>query len=110
MAHDQLPVQHDPAAQRFSLDLDGQTAYVHYAPPAPPPGESSTDTTETTPAVIRFDYVFVPPSHRGKGVNSRLLKSAFDHARSAGWTVKATCPYIRDAWLPRHPEVHDLLV
>jgi predicted GNAT family acetyltransferase len=60
--------------------------------------------------VVRFDRVFVPPSHRGRGVAGRLAAAAFDQARAAGWRVRPTCPYLADAWVPRHQEVQDLIV
>lgn len=91
--------RHDPDAQRFTLELDGETAYVNYSPD--PSGDADHD--------VVFSYVFVPPAHRGRGVNHALLNFAFEHARQHGWTVRPTCTYIANAWVPRHPEVHDVL-
>ena len=110
MADTPPPVEHDAESQRFSVTLDGpgEVGYVHYAP-TPSAQPETTDGADSTPHLVRFDYIFVPPAARGSGLNHRLLHAAFDHARAAGWTVEATCPYIRQSWLPRHPEYHDLL-
>jgi predicted GNAT family acetyltransferase len=43
-------------------------------------------------------------------VAGRLAAAAFDQARAAGWRVRPTCPYLADAWVPRHQEVQDLIV
>lgn len=50
----------------------------------------------------------VRPEHEGRGIASRIVTAVFEDARARGLRVIARCPYIL-AWLPRHPEVHDLL-
>ncbi len=88
---------HDPDARRFTLDCDGETAYVSYHPDPNDPG------------VLVFSYILVPPSHRGRGTAGRLLKFAFDHARTHDLKVRPTCPYIAGTYVPRTPAVQDLI-
>ena len=94
---------HEPDRRRFSLTLDHETAEFTYRLAAAGSGGGEAQ------AVMIFNHVFVPPAYRGRGVADRLAKFAFDHAAAEGWRVRATCPYLTDAWLPRHPEAHHLL-
>ena len=86
---------HDAANHRFTLEIDGDTAYVDYQP--------------LGDGVVEYSYVFVPPAHRGRGSAGRLLKFAFDHAREEGWSIRPTCGYIAGQFLPRFPQYHDLI-
>ncbi|MEO0515499.1 MAG: GNAT family N-acetyltransferase [Planctomycetota bacterium] len=90
-----MTIRHDPDAQRFVLPHDGEAAFVSYRP--------------RHDGVVIFDHVFVPASLRGTDTSRRLLQFAFAHAREAGWKVRPTCSYIAGRYVPRHPEVHDLI-
>lgn len=57
---------------------------------------------------IALLHTNVQPEFEGRGIASRFAAWAFEDARVRGLKVVPNCPYIR-AWLPRHPEVHDLL-
>ncbi|MEM6552129.1 MAG: GNAT family N-acetyltransferase [Planctomycetota bacterium] len=95
-----MPITHDPDHCRFLLPLDdSDDAYLLYEPIDP----------DNRPNHISFNSVFVPQSHRGQGLAGQLADFAFDHARSAGWTVYPVCPYLQSAYLPRHPQHTDLL-
>ncbi|MEM9883654.1 MAG: GNAT family N-acetyltransferase [Planctomycetota bacterium] len=88
--------RHDPDTRRFVLELPGgDPAVVDYAP--------FDDGT------VAFTRVYVPPAHRGTDASRRVVAAAFDHARNAGWRVRPVCPYLADRYVPRHPEIHDLL-
>ncbi|MEM1108852.1 MAG: GNAT family N-acetyltransferase [Planctomycetota bacterium] len=86
---------HDPESSCFVLPLQPEPAVVRYEPG----GEG----------VVLFTLVYVPPAHRGTDAARRVLAFAFEHARSAGWKVRPTCSYIAGRYVPRHPEVHDLI-
>ena len=85
-----MSLRHEPDRHRFELSLDDETAYVDYRPLAD--------------GIVDYSYVYVPPSHRGRGSAGRVLKFAFDHARDAGWKVRPTCGYIAGHFLPRFPQ------
>ena len=92
-----MPIHHDPDAGRFTRECGGDTAYVSYHADPDDPG------------VLVFSYVFVPPSHRGRGTAGLLLKAAFDFARDNGKKVRPTCPYIAGQYVARTPAVQDLI-
>jgi predicted GNAT family acetyltransferase len=58
---------------------------------------------------IALLHTEVWPEYEGRGIAGRLVSWVFDDARARGLKVIPRCPYIL-AWLPRHPEVHDLLL
>ena len=97
-----MDIQHDPNAQRFTLQLDGETAFVAYR-------LETAKGSGGRAAVMDYYHVFVPPSHRGQGTAGRLVKFALDHARAEGWKVRPTCPYIAGQFIPRFPEYDDVL-
>ncbi|MEM6459336.1 MAG: N-acetyltransferase [Planctomycetota bacterium] len=87
---------HDPDTRRFALDLPGsEPAVVDYEP--------------LDDGTVAFTRVYVPPAHRGTDASRRVVAAAFDHARAAGWRVRPVCPYLATRYVPRHPEVHELL-
>jgi len=53
--------------------------------------------------------VFVPPALRGQGVAEVLTREALEYAKSKGYQVIPTCPYISKTFLARHPEYQTLL-
>ena len=65
-------------------------------------------TYRLSPRWIALLHTKVQPAFEGRGIASRFAAWAFEDARSRGLKVVPNCPYIR-AWLPRHPEVHDVL-
>jgi predicted GNAT family acetyltransferase len=86
----------DAEACRFVLPLAG--------------GEAATVSYRLLDAGrVAFDHVYVPPSHRGSEASRRVLGYAFDQARRHGWRVRPTCPYIAGRYVPRHPEVQDII-
>lgn len=87
------PIQHDPAAGRFSTTADGHEARLDYQ-------------LQEGWMVIR--HTRVPAAIAGGGVASRLTRAAFDHARDQGWKVRPACAYAA-GWAERHPEYQPLL-
>ena len=49
----------------------------------------------------------VPEAIGGRGIAGELVRAALDHARAAGWKVRAECAY-SDAWIGKHPEYEAL--
>ena len=58
---------------------------------------------------IAFLHTEVRPEFEGRGIASRFVAWAFEDARARHLKVVPNCPYVR-AWLPRHPEAHDVLL
>jgi len=86
-------VQNNPAESRYELNVEGHVAAAYY---------------EIANGVITFVHTEVPPELGGKGVGSRLIKSALDQVRAAGLKVVAQCPFVK-AYIDKHPEYADLL-
>ncbi len=87
-------IRHEPARQRFVLDVAGAAAYLTYRTSAA--------------RVLDFDHTFVPPSARGAGIASQLTAHALAYARSGGYKVIPSCPFVA-SYLRRHPEFRDVL-
>ncbi len=88
-----IPVAHDPALGKFHARVEGQEAYLRYAPA----GEGVLDYAST----------FVPESLRGRGIASAIVRQALDYARADGYRVIPSCWFVRD-FLAKHPEYADL--
>jgi len=87
------PVQHDAGHQRFFLRLEGHEAELTY---------------HLRDAALVIDHTGVPEAIGGRGVASRLVQAAFEHARGQGWQVIPACSYARD-WIARHPDYASLV-
>ena len=59
-------------------------------------------------SVMQITDTAVPPAYRGQGIAEKLCDAAFDYARSEGLAVLPSCKYVRDHFLPRNKECHDL--
>lgn len=81
-------IEHLAEQQRFTLSVDGETAYVDYR-------------IENNGLDIR--HTIVPEAIGGRGIASRLVKAAYDYALEHKLTPVATCAYAA-VWLKRHPE------
>ena len=84
-------IRHDAGAGgegRFSVEVDGVEAELGY--------RLEGDT-------MTILHTGVPAAIGGRGIAGALVRAALDHARGAGWKVRAQCSYA-DAWIGRHPE------
>lgn len=86
-------IHHDPARQRFHLEVDGQVAELAY---------------HRQDGRMVIDHTGVPAAIGGRGLAGELVKAAFDHARAQGWRVVPACAYAA-TWVERHPGYADLL-
>jgi predicted GNAT family acetyltransferase len=85
----------DPARQRYQLLLDdAEVGFIEYDPV----GDAS----------ILIKHTEVLAGHEGKGLGSKLVQAALDHARGQRKTVIPICPYALN-WVRRHPEYHDVV-
>jgi len=83
-----VEVQHDEARRRFTLNRDGQTAYISY---------------RRDHGSMTFLHTEVPPELEGHGLGGSLVRAGLDYARSQGLQVVPLCPFVR-RWIERHPE------
>jgi predicted GNAT family acetyltransferase len=85
-------IRHDPDAGRFSVVVDGHEAELDY---------------RFEGGVMTIHHTGVPDAIGGRGIAGELVRAALDHARAAGWKVRAACAY-SDAWIGKHPEYEAL--
>jgi hypothetical protein len=90
---DALPVRHDPVAERFEIEFEGELAFVAY---------------RREEATVLFTHTEVPSRAQGRGLAALLVRVALDWARSEGLRVRPLCSYVA-AYMRRHPETQDLL-
>ena len=86
-------VRHDPAAQRFTVTVDGVDGVVDY---------------HKEGSVMVLTHTTVPAQIGGRGIAGQLVREAFDYARGQGWKVRPTCSYAA-TWAERHTEYLSLL-
>ncbi|KRG69177.1 GNAT family N-acetyltransferase [Pseudoxanthomonas dokdonensis] len=86
-------IQHDRQRQRFSTQVDGQTAELTY---------------QLHGQQMIIDHTGVPPAIGGRGIAADLVRAALEHARAEGWSVRPACSYAA-AYIQRHPQYADLL-
>ena len=90
-----LEVQHEPAEQRFAVNLsDGSTAVLAYEP-------IGRD-------VLDLQHTVVPAEHRDQGVGQALVRAALSYARERGVRIVPSCPFVA-AWMEEHPEDRELI-
>ena len=80
-------------ANRFELRVDGRLAVAAY---------------ERRGGTITFTHTIVPPALEGRGIGSRLVKTALEQAQAEGLKVVPQCPFVR-AYIERHAEFKNLL-
>lgn len=87
-----IDIAHDPASQRFTTEVDGQSAYLEY---------------EQGDGLIVITHTIVPPAIGGRGIAGDLVRTAFEYAKAEGLKVDPRCSY-SDAWMRKHPEYDPL--
>ncbi len=88
-----LEVKHNATARRFEAVVDNLLARCDY---------------RMHGNTMMLVHTEVPPQLEGRGVASKLVRAAFDHAKSSGMDVLPVCSYV-SAWARRHPDVEPLL-
>jgi predicted GNAT family acetyltransferase len=59
-----------------------------------------------SPGQVVFTHTVVEPEHEGKGIGSRLARTALDDAVERKLRITPVCPFIR-SYLRRHEEYGD---
>ena len=86
-------IQHDTSGQQFLVIVDGARCVLDY---------------RLHGTVMTITHTGVPEAVGGRGIAANLMKTAFEHARSRGWTVVPACSYAA-VFVQRHPEYSDLI-
>ena len=55
-----------------------------------------------------FVHTEVDDAYAGKGIGTKLVKTALDEVRGRGGTIVAICPFV-SAYLRRHPDYDDMI-
>ncbi len=84
-------VNHDPAARRFTTDVDGSRAHLDYT---------------LAGSVMTITHTRVPEAIGGRGIAAELMRAALSAARASGWSVEAACSYAV-AYMAKHPRETD---
>jgi predicted GNAT family acetyltransferase len=85
-------VRDNKALRRFELDAEGRLAFASY---------------RLTPSAVIITHTETPPSLRGRGIASELVRGALHLIRADGLKVVAGCSFVAD-YLRKHPEFADL--
>ncbi len=93
MINTELPVTHNPAQQRFEVQVETHLAELVYT---------------LSGNVITFTHTGVPKELEGHGLGSKLARTGLDYARANGLKVISTCWFI-NGYLERNFEYQDLL-
>ncbi len=88
-----VTVTNNVDASRFEATVDGHVAFAEY-------GRVDND--------IVFTHTIVPPELEGRGLASKIVHTALDHARAEHLAVVPLCPFVA-SYLRRHPEYHDIV-
>jgi hypothetical protein len=87
------PVEHNEAAHRFEMKVDGHLARADYT---------------RNGDVLRFHHTEVPRELEGRGIAAAIVNAAFDYAKANSLRVLPACSYVR-TYMLRHPETQRLL-
>lgn len=93
IAASEEPVVRDNSRKsRFEIEIDGHLALADY---------------RIAQGVMDLYHTESPAALAGRGVASRLIRTALISARAQGLKVRPTCSFVA-AYLKRHPEFADL--
>jgi predicted GNAT family acetyltransferase len=92
--HDVVEVIRDPSRNRWEARVSGVLAGVL---------AYRSDDGWTV-----LEHTEVDAAFEGRGVGSRLARTALEEIRGAGGRVVVECPFVR-AWLRRHHEFDDII-
>ncbi|HEU5232394.1 MAG TPA: GNAT family N-acetyltransferase [Terriglobales bacterium] len=86
-------VSNNERTHRFEVESGEQTAFLSY---------------RHVGGSLTLDHTEVPPELEGRGIASKLTRTALEFARERGLEVVPICPYV-SKYLKKHSEYLDLL-
>ena len=87
-------IEHVPSDNHFSVRLGDEYGYLRYS---------------RKQGALSLVRIFVPPDRRGEGIAESLVQAAFRYCQKNDRRVIPVCPYIKETFLPEHPEWNDLV-
>ena len=81
-------IQHDSAASRFFMMIEGHRCVLDYA---------------LTNNIMTITHTGVPEALAGRGLAGHITRFALEHAKQRGWKVVPRCSYAA-VYIQRHPE------
>lgn len=75
-----LPIVHNKAQRRFTLDINGELAIVNYS---------------LNDGVMALNHSEVPYNLRGQGIGKVLVEKTFEQLTKEGYKAVAICSYIK---------------
>lgn len=88
-----VEVTRNEAESRFETTVDGQLALLTY------------DEQDGQLALLHTE---VPQALEGRGIGSKIVEHALDHARAEGQKVLPFCRFVK-AYIDRHKDYQDLV-
>lgn len=76
-----VEIRHDERRHRFVAEVAGREAYLRYV-------RAGND-------VLHYTNTFVPREHRNRGLGTRLVRHALEHAGRRGYDVVARCAFVK---------------
>lgn len=89
-----MDIVHDSKKQEFYIDLDFYHAVLLYA---------------SHEKILDFYHVYVPDPFRNQGIAAKLLIHAFEYAKTEGFQVVPSCPFIAGDFLKRFPQYQEIV-
>ena len=88
-----IEVVHNTAQSRFQSEVDGLTCVADY---------------RLRGQVMQMTHTGVPTQLEGRGIASKLVQAAVEHAKANDLRIDPQCSYVV-TWMQRHPEAASLL-
>jgi predicted GNAT family acetyltransferase len=107
-------IHHRASAKRFELVFaDESTAFAEYS--IEPRKTNAKRKKRCSDAleekqVLDLFHTFTPSTQRGRGYAAKLCKHVFEYAQERAMSVRPSCSYVRDCFVPQHPQYTQLLV
>ena len=90
---EELQVKNNTEHHRFEVDLGDDLAYIEYA---------------HFKKYLVIMHTFVPLSHRGQGIASRMIKQVLEYIKANNIPIIVYCPAV-NKYIDSHPEYRDLV-
>lgn len=86
--------RHEPSRRRFVVDVEG--------------GEGVLDYEQLSETVLDYTHTFVPPALRRRGIATKLVEHALDHACENGMQVVPSCWFVAQV-IRENPAYRDVV-
>jgi predicted GNAT family acetyltransferase len=89
-----IAIINNEAEERFQAEVEGRLAFLQYDKSGGP---------------MVLTHTEVPPELEGRGLGSKLVEAALEHARSARVKIVPQCPFVA-SYIKDHQEYESLVV